>query len=384
MRAVVIPGPADPDASPAVLLGQLQELIGEEAVARWFADLLAGRVRYDDPELPPLGWFGTGAANELQRGDLEARGQDYWVRTWAARGLLHGWSEGAADVAVPAIVGALDDDAWRVREMAAKVVRRWRLHEAAAGVAALADDEVPRVRAAAARARSELADAGAAPIRRQGSRTTSRSAPTPAKRQPPAVATRAPITVDDLEAAVTDAVQVLRRGVDLDWSVPAGTLSWDCRRTCAHMADDLIAYAAQLAAQVSSGYLPFRLQPSRGTSPEGLLNLVEATGAILAATVRVAPEGARGFHPYGIADAEGFTALGIAEVILHTHDIAAGLGLAYEPAADVCERVLSRLSRDPQARSESPWSVLLWATGRGDLPGREPVKRWRWWPAPAR
>ena len=380
---MAVPEPRDPGASPAVLLRQLQDLIGEEAVARWCADLLAGRVRYDDPQRPPLGWFGTGAATELQRGDLEGRGQDYWVRTWAARGLLHGWSDAAADVAVPAIIGALDDDAWRVREMTAKVVRRWRLQQAAAGVAALADDKVPRVRAAAARAREALADAGSIPPRRPESRTTSPSAPTPVKRQPSAAAPRKPVTVDDLEAAVSDAVRALRQGEDLDWSVPAGTLSWDCRRTCAHMADDLIAYAAQLAVQVPSGYLPFKFQPSRGTSPKGLLNLVEATGAILAATVRTAPADARGYHPYGAADAEGFTALGVAEVILHTHDIAAGLGLAYQPAEDICERLLRRLYRDPLPEAESSWSVLLWTTGRGDLPGHDPVKRWRWWPAPA-
>jgi hypothetical protein len=96
---MAVTGPRDPGASPVVLLRELQDLVGDEAVARWCADLLAGRASYDDPQLPPLGWFGTGAANALQRGDVEARGQDYWVRTWAARGLLHGWNESAADVA---------------------------------------------------------------------------------------------------------------------------------------------------------------------------------------------------------------------------------------------------------------------------------------------
>ena len=271
MRAVVIPGPADPAASPAVLLGQLQELIGAEAVARWCAGLLAGSVRYDDPQMPPLGWLGSGAANELQRGDLEPRGQDYWVRTWAARGLLHGWHEAAADVAVPAIVGALHDDAWRVREMAAKVVRRWQITDAAADLALLENDDVPRVRAAAERAGAALGNAGSSRIRAPVSRTTSHRTPKP---QAAGAGPRISVTVEDLESALADAVQVLRRGVDLDWSVPAGTLSWDCRRTCAHIADDLIAYAAQLAAQVPRGYLPFRLQPSRDTPPEGLVNLV--------------------------------------------------------------------------------------------------------------
>src|SRR6266540_610540 len=41
----------------------------------------------------------------------------YWFRVWAARGLLWAWEDSALD----AILVALRDDAWRVREMAAKV-----------------------------------------------------------------------------------------------------------------------------------------------------------------------------------------------------------------------------------------------------------------------
>lgn len=41
----------------------------------------------------------------------------------------------------------------------------------------------------------------------------------------------------------------------------------------------------------------------------------------------------RAFHPFPFRHAgrEGFAAMGIAEVLLHTHDIAEGLGIAYEP-----------------------------------------------------
>lgn len=100
-------------------------------------------------------------ATLLQRGNLETSVNAYWVRVWAARGLLHGWDEPAADVATPAVVTALGDDAWRVREMAAKVVRRWQLAAATGAVAALKKDDVPRVRAAAARAVAQLAKAKA-------------------------------------------------------------------------------------------------------------------------------------------------------------------------------------------------------------------------------
>lgn len=407
--------PRDPGASPVVLLHQLQELIGTEAVARWCADLLTGTARPDDPSLPPLGWFGTGAATLLQRGDLETSDQGYWVRVWAARGLLHGWDESAAELAVPAVVTALRDDAWRVREMAAKVVRRWQLEEAAKAVTALRKDDVPRVRAAAERAMAQLADTAgtsrpASQSRRPAAQSRARSAAvrsstttgasgvakgTATKRKtgksPGSKASRPerskrrrkPVGVDDLDTAVNEAVTALRRGADRDWSKAAGPLSWDCGRTCVHIADDLIAYATQLAGRVTSGYLPFRLTPSRGTAPEGLLNLVAATGALLGAAAQAAPADARGWHGHGVADAEGFLAMGIGELIVHTHDIAAGLKLAYEPDVGVSERVVARMFPDVLPDNESPYALLLWCTGRRDLPGREPVKRWRWSPAPA-
>ncbi len=77
----------------------------------------------------------------------------YWPRVWAARGLLHVWDEAAT----PALLRATGDDSWRVREMAAKVIAR---HGVGAGIEAagrLADDPVPRVRQAAARALERLA-----------------------------------------------------------------------------------------------------------------------------------------------------------------------------------------------------------------------------------
>lgn len=82
--------------------------------------------------------------------------QRYWLRVWAARGLLWSWD----DRALPALTAALDDEAWRVREMASKVVARHLLGDALPGVVALRHDPVSRVRAAAARAVMRITDAG--------------------------------------------------------------------------------------------------------------------------------------------------------------------------------------------------------------------------------
>ncbi|MEU5363258.1 GNAT family N-acetyltransferase [Streptomyces sp. NPDC005925] len=185
---------------------------------------------------------------------------------------------------------------------------------------------------------------------------------------------------DQVDEAVASSVALLRRATEQDWAaVRAGRLEWDCRRTVIHVADDLIAYAANLAGRAQSAYVPFELTPDEGTDNAGLLGVVEATGALLAAAVRTAPRSARAFHPYPFrsANREGFAAMGVAEVLLHTHDMARGLGLAHEPPAGLSRFVLERIF--PHVRPDAdPWQTLLWATGRADLPGREPVTEWRW------
>ncbi|GGX88843.1 acetyltransferase [Streptomyces anandii JCM 4720] len=184
-----------------------------------------------------------------------------------------------------------------------------------------------------------------------------------------------------MEQAVADAVALLRTAVDRDWEgVRAGRLEWECRRTAEHIASDLIAYAGQLAGRAQSAYLPFEISFDEGTGNTGVLDVIETTGALLAAAVRTAPREVRAFHPYPFrsANREGFAAMGVAEVLLHTHDIAQGLGLPYDPPAELCEDVLTRIFPHVQPAPGTPWQALLWATGRGELPGREPVTEWRW------
>lgn len=81
----------------------------------------------------------------------------YWPRSWAARCLLYVWDEDAT----PVIIRATHDEAWRVREMAAKVVARHRVGDALDAVSAPLDDDVARVRAAADRAVVQITAAGA-------------------------------------------------------------------------------------------------------------------------------------------------------------------------------------------------------------------------------
>jgi RimJ/RimL family protein N-acetyltransferase len=185
---------------------------------------------------------------------------------------------------------------------------------------------------------------------------------------------------DQVEAAVAGAVAALRTVTDRDWEgVKAERLEWSCRRTAEHIASDLIAYAGQLAGRPQHAYVPFDITLDDGTDNSGVLDVIEATGTLLAAAVRTTPREVRAFHPYPFrsANPEGFAAMGVAEVLLHTHDITEGLGLTYEPAAEICEFVLTRIFPQVQPGADH-WRTLLWATGRGELPGRAPVTEWRW------
>jgi hypothetical protein len=198
---------------------------------------------------------------------------------------------------------------------------------------------------------------------------------------------RTPVTADDVLAAVAAAVDALGPGGD--WSARAGELEWTCWETVEHIADDLVFYAMQLGVPAYTGYLPLesaarypggepnaiRSDPAAGA--EGLMAVLAASGALLAAMVRVTPGEVRGHHTFGPADPEASAAMGVIETVVHTADVARGLGLEYQPDPALCRRVLDRLFPDVEQTSE-PWETLQWAAGRIALPGRPRRVDWRW------
>jgi RimJ/RimL family protein N-acetyltransferase len=185
---------------------------------------------------------------------------------------------------------------------------------------------------------------------------------------------------DQVSEAVAGSAALLRSVAGRDWEgVNAGRLDWSCRRTAEHICLDLIMYASRLAVR-APGFIPFELVMAHGADNAGVVDVIETTGALLTAAIRTAPREVRAFHPspFRSANREGFAAMGVAEVLLHTHDIAEGLGIPYEPPAELCEDVLTRIF--PHVRpGPDHWRTLLWATGRGDLPGRAPVTEWTWY-----
>ncbi|GIF16059.1 maleylpyruvate isomerase N-terminal domain-containing protein [Actinoplanes teichomyceticus] len=177
----------------------------------------------------------------------------------------------------------------------------------------------------------------------------------------------------DVEAALGELRRALTPHLGADWTVPAGDLRWSCRDTAAHIAHDLLAYAAQLAAGAADGYLPLDLEVRPDASAAEILRVVAAAGALLAAQLRAAGPDTRAWH-WGPTDPSGFAALGVNEILLHTYDISRGLGAGWLPPPAACAAVLARLF--PDRPPVEPVAALLWCTGRIALPGRPRRASW--------
>ena len=120
---------------------------GKPSVVAGCIELLEGHGA-DDDLVRALG----GPHADLVLSGREGGRDGYWPRVWGCRGLLYAWDPAA----VPAVMRATADPAWRVREMAAKVVARQCPEEALSAIVVMMEDPVPRVRAAAERAVARL------------------------------------------------------------------------------------------------------------------------------------------------------------------------------------------------------------------------------------
>jgi uncharacterized protein (DUF2336 family) len=134
------------DDSPAERIAKVVEQLGEDEVIARATALIAGLNAGEE--------FLLAVGGRHAQGILDGAPPLYWPEVWGARTFLYVWN----DSAIPAVLAGLGNQAWRVREMSAKVVARRELRYPAE-VAALATDEVARVRAQAARALGEIGGA---------------------------------------------------------------------------------------------------------------------------------------------------------------------------------------------------------------------------------
>ena len=187
---------------------------------------------------------------------------------------------------------------------------------------------------------------------------------------------------EDLDRGVAEMLRALGPHTSRDWRCRAGALEWSCWTTAAHIAHDLLAYAGQhdllayagqIAARPADAYLPFDLVVREGAAPDDVLRIAAGCGRLLSDALSRAEPTARGWH-WGPTDPSGFAALGVNETLVHTYDIAQGLGVGWRPPADLCAAILARLF--PDSPAGDPVEVLLWSTGRADLHGHPRVTSW--------
>ena len=139
------------DASPADRIAFAVAALGEDEVVDRAKALLAGLNAGEEFLL----WVGGKHA----QGILDGAPPLYWPEVWGARTFLHAWNDSAA----PGIEAGLTNQAWRVREMCARVIATRSL-PFAEGLRPLLTDDTARVRAQAARALAEVGDASDAAL----------------------------------------------------------------------------------------------------------------------------------------------------------------------------------------------------------------------------
>lgn len=207
---------------------------------------------------------------------------------------------------------------------------------------------------------------------------------------------RTPVTGDDVEQAVRLTIAALGEAPAAAWDRQAGPMACSCWDTVEHLNNGMFSYALRLAPPTPRvrGGVPIRwerpgaegtllpIAGDRSDGPAAQLEILEAMGGLVAGMTRSRSPEVRAWHAWGVADPEGFAAMAVVETLVHAFDLTEGLGVAWNPPAELCRRGLDRLFPDAPSDTE-PWPTLLWATGRGELPGHGPVgPDWQWHAAP--
>lgn len=188
-----------------------------------------------------------------------------------------------------------------------------------------------------------------------------------------------PFTRDDLDEVAALVVSRWRAGVDVDWTAPAGTLDWSCAKTADHTVDAVLAVAVFLASRKQNGYPDWwgEVTTGRDPRPADLVEALATVSRILSAVIAAAEPDARAViwrRPrVETRPAADFAARGALELILHGHDVCAGLGIGFEPPAGLCGRLRDHTRGWPHwstpgwsepPETGDPWSDLLTGSGR--------------------
>ncbi len=168
------------------------------------------------------------------------------------------------------------------------------------------------------------------------------------------------------------------RGTDRDWSAQAGTVEWSCTKTADHAYDAVLAVGFFLASRRQDRYPEWSGVMSVGNPPwpSQLVEAIAVAGRLVAGVVATTPEDTHAIiwrrpEPTVAAPLD-FAPRAALEMMLHGHDVAAGLGVPYEPPEGLCARLRDHTRAwphwsstwQPLQRTSDPWRDLLDASGR--------------------
>jgi hypothetical protein len=167
---------------------------------------------------------------------------------------------------------------------------------------------------------------------------------------------------DDVVAAAATVEGALRPVAGRDWSVRAGPLDWDVEQTITHMIGATAKYTLYLASRCDH-FLGLAVTRWPDATNAEVIDSVVPVAAGLAAVAAVTPPGVRAYHSTGPSSAADYVGRACVELLVHTDDALSGLGVAFSPPEDLCQRILGQQFPDA-AGSGSAWHGLLAVNGR--------------------
>jgi uncharacterized protein (TIGR03083 family) len=167
---------------------------------------------------------------------------------------------------------------------------------------------------------------------------------------------------DDVVAAAATVEAALRPVAGRDWSVRAGPLEWDVEQTITHMIGATAKYTLYLASRCEH-FIGVAVTRWPDATNEEVIDSVVPVAAGLAAVAAVTPPGVRAYHVSGPSSAADYVGRACVELLVHTDDALSGLGVAFAPPEDLCQRVLGQQFPDAEG-SGGAWHALLAASGR--------------------
>ena len=186
-----------------------------------------------------------------------------------------------------------------------------------------------------------------------------------------------PFSRADFDALTGLVTTAWRAGLDADWSVRAGTLDWSSAETANHTADAVLAVAFFLASRKQDGYPEWGWSVPTNDRPPDLVEALATVGRVLSGVIATAEPGTRAViwrrPDVTTGSVDDFAARGGLEMILHGHDVCVGLGVPFEPPAELCARLRDHTRQwvhwttpgwHALAATGDAWGDLLDASGR--------------------